>query len=82
MEKTKRRIWIRIEKAMKPFILNIPKLYQIVRFFTRKFIFHHTQFSQIADFDKILDEKRKPFPLVGSSLIPKTIIAIARKGFS
>jgi ubiquinone/menaquinone biosynthesis C-methylase UbiE len=35
--------------------------------------------SQIADWNKILNEKHKPFPLVSGSPIPKDIIAVARK---
>ena len=71
----------KVENAIKqPF----PKLYQIIRFFDMKFIsrVRYIQLSQIADFDKILDEKHKPFPLVGSSPVPKDIIAVARKGSS
>jgi len=81
IERIKWRIRLKVEKAIKPFISPFPRLYQIIRFFDRRFILHvhYTQLSQIADFDKILDEKHKPFPLVGSSLIPKSIIAVARK---
>ena len=81
MERIKWRIRLNTEKLVKPLISQFSRLYRIIRFFDRRFILqvHHTQFSQIADFDKILDEKRKPFPLLGSSLIPKTVIAVARK---
>jgi len=78
------KVWkmkFKVENAIKqPF----PKLYQVIRFFDMKFIsrVRYTQLSQIVDFDKILDEKHKPFPLVGNSPVPKDIIVVARKGSS
>lgn len=58
-----------------------PKLYEIMEFFYKRFIRRdrYVQLSQIVDWDKILTEKYEPFPLVGSSPIPKQIIAVARK---
>lgn len=81
IERIKVRIRLRTEKAIKPFISPIPKLYGIVRFFYRRFIrrVQYTQLGQIPDLNKILAEKYKPFPLLNSSVIPKTIIAVARK---
>jgi ubiquinone/menaquinone biosynthesis C-methylase UbiE len=82
MEMIKWRIRLNIEKLVKPFISPFPRIYQIIRFFDRRYVLkvHYTQFSQITDLDRILYEKLKPFPLLGSSLIPKTVIALARKG--
>lgn len=81
IERIKWRIRLNMEKFVKPFISPFPRLYRFIRFFDKRFVLqvHQTQFRQITDFDRILDEKLKPFPLVGSSLIPKTIIAVARK---
>jgi 2-polyprenyl-3-methyl-5-hydroxy-6-metoxy-1,4-benzoquinol methylase len=82
MERIKWRIRLKIEKLVKPFISPFPRIYQIIRFFDRRYVLqvYHTHLSQIADSNRILDEKLKPFPLVSSSLIPKTVIAVARKG--
>lgn len=81
IERIKWRIRLNIEKLVKPCLSLFPNIYQVIRSFDKRFILHvhQTQFSQITDFNKILDEKLKPFPLIGSSLIPKTIIAVARK---
>jgi ubiquinone/menaquinone biosynthesis C-methylase UbiE len=60
---------------------RIPKLYQIIEFLFRISILrgHYARLSQIGDWDKILTEKYKPTPLIGSSPIPRDIIAVARK---
>ena len=80
-EKTGWKIRIRIEKTITPLLKSIPKLYEAARYLDRRLIkrVHYTQLSQIADLDKILTGKEKPFPLVASSPVPKTIIAVARK---
>jgi len=80
-EKTGWKIRIRIEKAITPLLKSIPKLYEAARYLDRRLIkrVHYTQLSQIADLDKILTGKEKPFRLVASSPVPKTIIAVARK---
>ena len=80
--KTRHRIGLKIERALERFDFFLPQLYlSINKLLYSRLIsrVRYTQLSQIADFDKILDEKHKPFPLVGSSLTPICVIAVARK---
>lgn len=77
------------KKAIQPLNSRIPKLYELMKLFYRyviefpyrKVFYHypHMQLSQIEDWDKILDEKYKPYPLANSLLTPRTIIAVAKK---
>lgn len=86
LEKRKWIIWVKMEKVITPFIPYIPKLlYESMRFFYRRFkgfIVHerYIKLSEITDFDVLLTEKYKLFPIDSNSpIIPKTIIAVARK---
>ena len=81
MERTKVRARLKIERAVKPFILSIPKLYRVLKFLDMRFIrrMPSMQLSQMEDFDSLLNGAQKPLPLNNGSLAPRTIIAVARK---
>ncbi|MFC1940377.1 class I SAM-dependent methyltransferase [Chloroflexota bacterium] len=89
MERTIETITHKAKEAMRPLIVHTPQLYELIRLFYKYVItvpytkmfyrYPHTQLSQIRDWDKLLDENYKPYPLDNSSLTPKIIIAVARK---
>ena len=63
---------------------HIAKFYPIIELYYRmfrRFILRsrYMNLSQIENWDKILTERCKPSPLIGSSPIPKSLIAVARK---
>jgi ubiquinone/menaquinone biosynthesis C-methylase UbiE len=70
----------KVEQALKPLILSLPKHDEIVNFY-RRFILHerYIKFGQTANLDEMLDEKYKPFPLVNGPPVPKWMIAVTRK---
>ena len=89
VEWIKETITQKIKRAMQPLISHTPKLYELIKILYRYVInlpytkmfyrYPHTQLSQIRDWDRMLDENYKPYPLDSSSLTPKIIIAVARK---
>ena len=80
--KTRHRIGLKLERVLERLNFLFYEPYQNINKLLYRRLFHrmrYTRLSQIADFDKMLDEKHKPFPLVGSSLTPICVIAVARK---
>ena len=67
-------------------VFSVPHLHRLINFFTKFFFvrYHLVKLSECSSdtFDRIVDEKYRPYPLECKSLIPGDIIGISIKGLN